>query len=223
MAEPQLTNPIESIKCTLNTFDSKGRGILIGTAAIHWFLASRDCDTVDIPLRDVDIFTNDAGLEVIQQDIDPATAEMVTRTNKRLTVVPSEETRRLGICTLDALSDSDSYDDPLVRTKFNGRIYAKDNINRELVREYEGVRYLHFPFICWWKTAVGRDSDIATVQKAIFTLCENNAVWSNEITELKLALRRGEAGEDITGTFIYSDDPVERKEQLAERKPGSYY
>lgn len=223
MPEPQLHNPAESIKATLDIFDPEHRGILIGTAAIHMFLSSRDLDSSRIPLRDVDLLASDEDLDVIQEGLKSETVESVTRMDRRLTIVPSEEAGRIGVCTLDAISDSDSYDDPLVHTRFNGRIYAGGALKPQLIKEANDVRYLSFPFICWWKMSVGRDSDKSTVHKATIALAEGRNVWSNELTELRLAIQRGEDGERFDGGFVYSEDPRERKEQLAEREPESEY
>lgn len=66
--------------------------------------------------------------------------------------------------------------------------------------------------------SVGRKSDKETIRKVILAVGQSRAFWSNEIRDLDLAIHRAEAGEDFNGHFVYSSDPQEEAEQLAEHE-----
>lgn len=214
--------PYESITKTLETFDPEHKGLLIGTSAIHFALASRGCDTDAIPLRDVDLLTCSEDMSQIREDLPRDLYENAKwLSDTRYKVEPSEKAKKLGVCILDVTSDTNEYDNPMIRTKFGGRVYAnteKYGIERS-TKEHEGVKYLDLPFTFWWKSLIGRDTDVSTIESALKIMIESGQFYANEFMSAKHAIRMGSGGYDLRREFIYSSDPIVRAEQELTHAP----
>ena len=128
-------------------------------------------------------------------------------------VVPSHTAELLRAISLDVMSDSDSYDSPLVHTKFMGRVFARDSNLEQYTAETEGRRHLTLPFIFWWKAAIGRSSDMSTNQKGLRIMLESGSFFANEYHAIARAIELGSSGYDMSGHFTYSSDPQVSAEQ----------
>lgn len=203
MSEAVNVGPVESIRTTLDMYAPHASPILVGAAAVHWALYARDCDSAVIPLKDVDVLVSGSAVEAVQASLQQDMVDEVVRDNHRLTIQPSREARALGATTLDAFSDNDYYDDPLIFTKHSTRVYRLqfDVYKNTLVREYEGIRYAKLPFIFWWKASTGRDSDMSTLERALKILNDNDKFEATEPLSLFKAMESGMSGDGFENIF----------------------
>lgn len=206
-------SPVESIRRTLEVYDPNHRSLLVGTAALHWVLASRGIDSSSLPLRDVDALVTEDAFDEIHQGLMRGTYSQVKKRDHRLTITPSEDRAKWGVIPFDMMSDNDSYDEPMVLTKFRKRVYVKDMDHAGQICETDRVRHLDLPFIFWWKSSVGRDTDIDTLHKTIKLLYEKGQWGWGEPHNLMTAMERGDQGLNFAGHFIWSDDPAELLEE----------
>lgn len=112
----------------------------------------------------------------------------------RLRITPTESAKKLGAISLDAISDSEDYDEPFLMTKASERIYAH-MIGLDEVTEFsEDVCYMSLPFTFWWKASIGRQSDMDTLHQALRVLNDQNLFDTSEPRSLLNVIENGRAG-----------------------------
>ena len=204
MAETNFT-PVELIRATLEVYDPQNLGIIIGTSALHWAIEARVSCAVKIPFTDVDLFASIEDVDAIHRRLPDEMCGDITLNDGRLTVDPSIAARRIGVSILDVMSGGDSYDDALVRTHSNSRVYVRDtDIDVHVIEDNRN--YLSLPFTCWWKAATGRPTDFKTLQALLITMLESGLFSVNEFHSVAQAIEYGKTGYDFYGNPIPSDD-----------------
>lgn len=191
------TSAEHNIRTTLESYNPNGFGILIGTSAIHWAIASRGGNSNSLRLTDVDLLASPDELVTIYEELPKLfvqEARFISDDASRLKVTPSQQASNIGCLVLDVLSDSNSYEDALVVTPANKRIYAGDISLTGHVASYNGVNYLELPFVFWWKSFIGRGTDKETLLQAIRLLHEQDLFMSFEPRSLSIAIEKAEAG-----------------------------
>ena len=117
-------------------------------------------------------------------------------------IEPDSCAKLLGAKSLDIVSDSDSYDDPLVYTHSHERIYAFSLMLLEKYTEYvsihRGVSYIKLPIAFWWKAAIGRESDMDTLYQTIKLLNDQRLFDQGEPRSLFKAIDVGRDGLSIS-------------------------